>query len=135
MSMPCRSDSQPANDFVLNVSDDKLWHRPKMLSMTAFLKGNGWRRNPYAKTPPSIRRRGLKSYERNQINRREELVDRSVVNIDPAALAIEAHAPLDKSENRVILADSHTLTCEELGSTLTDDDIAGNHMLTAEFLD
>ena len=55
-------------------------------------------------------------------------------NVDAAAFAIEEHAAINQGENRVIAAHAHALAGVELGATLTDDDVAGDHSLTTKLL-
>ena len=64
----------------------------------------------------------------------EKLVRGSVVDIHAATFTIETYLSFDQSEDRMILADPHTLACEKLRSALANDDVAGNHVLTAELL-
>ena len=72
---------------------------------------------------------GKKRYEEKRTG---SLVGSGQVNVDAAPFAIEANLAFDQSEDCVILADSNTLAWKKLCSTLANDDVAGNHMLTAE---
>src|SRR4051812_3212468 len=47
---------------------------------------------------------------------------------------VELHLALDDGKNRVVLADADTVPSAPLGAALTHEDVAGEHVLTAESL-
>ncbi len=58
---------------------------------------------------------------------------RSRINVDPTPLAVETHGAIDQRKNRVVATEPDILAWQKLRSTLADDDVAGDHDLTAEF--
>ena len=56
------------------------------------------------------------------------------IDIDAPTVAVKAHLAIDEGENGVIATETDALARVPLGPALTDDDIAGDDGLTAEFL-
>src|SRR5262249_23419836 len=55
------------------------------------------------------------------------------IYIHSSAVAIETHAPVNQSENRVITSKSDVLSRQKFCPPLTHNDVAGHNRLTAEF--
>src|SRR5439155_16105299 len=57
------------------------------------------------------------------------------IDVDAAALAVEAHLAVHEREDRVIAAEADVAAGQELRPALADDDVAGDDRLAAECFD
>jgi hypothetical protein len=55
-------------------------------------------------------------------------------HIDAATIAVKKHTTIHKGENRVVTPHANTAAGMPLGTTLTDNDVAGDNGLTTELL-
>ena len=83
------------------------------------------------------RRRDLEVAAPSRKSIEERLVRRVGHRIDvhTTSFAIKTHRAINKSENRVVAAETDVLAGQKLGSTLANDDVSSDDDLTAEFLD
>ena len=85
------------------------------------------------KKPPSMRKA---AFLKTKSGEKQLSFDWSwIEHVHTATFAVESHFAIHKGEERVIAADADAEARMHLGAALTDDDVASNHGLTAEFFD
>src|SRR5688572_6260509 len=67
--------------------------------------------------------------------RRKQLGGQHFVHVHAPAFTVKAHRAVRDRKDGVVLAKTNAAARNPLGAALADDDVAGNDLLAAEFLD